>query len=167
MLVVTAKYGTEYLGDLHVRFDGKGIPVAWGGAAERLEPSIPPAPDITARLEPYARSLERFRATVLGEHHLRYADGMDACRSGDCLAGMLQTDSCLLYTSLVQFGLIPEFVGRIPVITHVDELDEDDLIREMCIRDRARAHIPQPMHFSGSIQYSSRSVQALAGHFLS
>ena len=97
VLVVTAKYGTEYLGDLHVRFDGKGIPVAWGGAAERLEPSIPPAPDITARLEPYARSLERFRATVLGEHHLRYADGMDACRSGDCLAGMLQTDSMLDY----------------------------------------------------------------------
>ena len=32
-------------------------------------------------------------------------------------------------TDFVQFGLIPEFVGRIPVITHVDELDEDDLIR--------------------------------------
>ncbi|MBS5049657.1 MAG: ATP-dependent Clp protease ATP-binding subunit ClpX, partial [Desulfovibrionaceae bacterium] len=32
-------------------------------------------------------------------------------------------------SDLVQFGLIPEFVGRIPVITHVDELDEDDLIR--------------------------------------
>lgn len=30
---------------------------------------------------------------------------------------------------LVQFGLIPEFVGRIPIITHVDELDEKDLIR--------------------------------------
>ncbi len=30
---------------------------------------------------------------------------------------------------LVQFGLIPEFVGRIPVVTHVDDLDEDDLIR--------------------------------------
>ena len=32
-------------------------------------------------------------------------------------------------TDIVQFGLIPEFVGRIPVITHVDELEEDDLIR--------------------------------------
>lgn len=30
---------------------------------------------------------------------------------------------------LVQFGLIPEFVGRIPIITHVDELDEKDLVR--------------------------------------
>ena len=30
---------------------------------------------------------------------------------------------------LVQFGLIPEFVGRIPIITHVDDLDEADLVR--------------------------------------
>ena len=30
---------------------------------------------------------------------------------------------------LIKFGLIPEFVGRIPVITHLDELSEEDLIR--------------------------------------
>lgn len=30
---------------------------------------------------------------------------------------------------LVQFGLIPEFVGRIPIITHVDDLDQADLVR--------------------------------------
>lgn len=30
---------------------------------------------------------------------------------------------------LVHFGLIPEFVGRIPVVTHVDELNEGDLVR--------------------------------------
>ncbi len=30
---------------------------------------------------------------------------------------------------LVKFGLIPEFVGRIPVITHVNDLEEDDLVR--------------------------------------
>lgn len=30
---------------------------------------------------------------------------------------------------LVKFGLIPEFVGRIPVITHVSDLSEDDLVR--------------------------------------
>ncbi len=32
-------------------------------------------------------------------------------------------------TDLVKFGLIPEFVGRIPVITHVDDLEEADLVR--------------------------------------
>ncbi|QJT07855.1 ATP-dependent Clp protease ATP-binding subunit ClpX [Oceanidesulfovibrio marinus] len=30
---------------------------------------------------------------------------------------------------LNKFGLIPEFVGRIPVVTHVEELGEDDLVR--------------------------------------
>ena len=30
---------------------------------------------------------------------------------------------------LVKFGLIPEFVGRIPIITHVEDLDEADLVR--------------------------------------
>ncbi len=30
---------------------------------------------------------------------------------------------------LVKFGLIPEFVGRIPVVTHVDDLDEEQLVR--------------------------------------
>ncbi|MDR2160998.1 MAG: ATP-dependent Clp protease ATP-binding subunit ClpX [Desulfovibrio sp.] len=30
---------------------------------------------------------------------------------------------------LVKFGLIPEFVGRVPVISHLDELEESDLIR--------------------------------------
>jgi len=29
---------------------------------------------------------------------------------------------------LIKFGLIPEFVGRIPVVTALDELEEDDLI---------------------------------------
>jgi ATP-dependent Clp protease ATP-binding subunit ClpX len=32
-------------------------------------------------------------------------------------------------SDLVKFGLIPEFVGRIPVITYVEELSEEDLIR--------------------------------------
>jgi ATP-dependent Clp protease ATP-binding subunit ClpX len=30
---------------------------------------------------------------------------------------------------LLQFGLIPEFVGRLPVVVSVDPLDEDDLVR--------------------------------------
>ncbi len=31
-------------------------------------------------------------------------------------------------SDLVQFGLIPEFIGRIPIITNIDELDEEDLV---------------------------------------
>lgn len=37
--------------------------------------------------------------------------------------------SQVLPEDLNSFGLIPEFVGRIPVITSVEELNEDDLVR--------------------------------------
>lgn len=30
---------------------------------------------------------------------------------------------------LVQFGLIPEFIGRVPILTHTQELTEDELLR--------------------------------------
>ncbi|MEH0147341.1 ATP-dependent Clp protease ATP-binding subunit ClpX [Corynebacterium sp. Q4381] len=30
---------------------------------------------------------------------------------------------------LVKFGLIPEFIGRLPIIAHVDDLDRDSLVR--------------------------------------
>ncbi|MBP3731059.1 MAG: ATP-dependent Clp protease ATP-binding subunit ClpX [Mailhella sp.] len=35
----------------------------------------------------------------------------------------------IIPTDLVQFGLIPEFIGRIAVITHVEELNAADLVR--------------------------------------
>ncbi|HEY8340141.1 MAG TPA: ATP-dependent Clp protease ATP-binding subunit ClpX [Egibacteraceae bacterium] len=35
----------------------------------------------------------------------------------------------VLPEDLLKFGLIPEFVGRLPVITHVEQLDRDALIR--------------------------------------
>ncbi len=45
-------------------------------------------------------------------------------RIGELLDAVVPSD-------LVQFGLIPEFIGRIPVITHVEELSIEDLIRVM------------------------------------
>ena len=32
---------------------------------------------------------------------------------------------------LIKFGLIPEFVGRLPIVTALDQLTEDDLVRIM------------------------------------
>jgi len=46
--------------------------------------------------------------------------------------GMHQTGRLLgsvLPEDLNRFGMIPEFVGRLPVITHVEELGEEDLVR--------------------------------------
>lgn len=46
----------------------------------------------------------------------------DKKKLGELLAGAQSED-------LLKFGLIPEFVGRLPVIATMQELDEDDLIR--------------------------------------
>ncbi|MCX7831694.1 MAG: ATP-dependent Clp protease ATP-binding subunit ClpX [Actinobacteria bacterium] len=43
-------------------------------------------------------------------------------RVGELLAQVLPED-------LIKFGMIPEFIGRLPVITSVDELTESDLVR--------------------------------------
>jgi len=43
-------------------------------------------------------------------------------KAGDLLGKVVPED-------LIKFGLIPEFVGRLPVLASLDELDEEDLIR--------------------------------------
>lgn len=43
-------------------------------------------------------------------------------RIGELLSQVLPED-------LIKFGMIPEFIGRLPVITSVDELTEEDLVR--------------------------------------
>ena len=54
-----------------------------------------------------------FAAKVTGKKDLSLGEVLDQVHPND----------------LVQFGLIPEFVGRIPVVTHVEDLGEDDLVR--------------------------------------
>lgn len=45
----------------------------------------------------YAASLEKYRRTGVGFHNLTFPDGMEACRQGDCLGGMIVTDAMLDY----------------------------------------------------------------------
>lgn len=54
-----------------------------------------------------------FGASVHTAHDLPLAQLMDSIQPQD----------------LVKFGLIPEFVGRVPILTHVDDLDEKSLVR--------------------------------------
>lgn len=97
VLVVTAKNATQYLGDLTVVFDREGVPLRWDGSAKELMPEDPGDPVIRKIINRYAGSLENFRKTKIGSHNLQYADGMDACRAGDCLSGMLFVDAMLEY----------------------------------------------------------------------
>ena len=95
VLVVTAAFAAQYLGELKVAFDGRGVPVRWEGGAKRLEASIPPNKAVEDKIARHAKELEKFRVVKIGENPLQFADGMDACRKGDCLSGMVVTDAIL------------------------------------------------------------------------
>lgn len=97
VLVVTAKRAAKYLGELEVQFDADGIPVGWQGGPKELRPQDPVDPvirDITAR---YRNTLEKFLAIKVGENNLDFPDGMDACRIGECLSGLVTADAFLEY----------------------------------------------------------------------
>lgn len=97
VLVVTAKFATEYLGKLHVVFDAAGVAQSWNGEPLRLNKSITPDPAMEKLVQGYAAHLEKFRSVKVGSHDLDFADGMEACRTADCLAGLVTTDAMLEY----------------------------------------------------------------------
>jgi len=69
--------------------------------------------------------LEKIVANRVGKKGVGFgADLTDATKhdTGVLLAQVLPED---LHT----FGMIPEFIGRVPVVAHVEELTEDDLVR--------------------------------------
>ena len=65
---------------------------------------------------------------------------------------------------LVKFGLIPEFVGRIPIITHVDELDEADLVR--ILTEPKNALVRQYQKLFGfenvTLRFTTNALKAIA-----
>jgi ATP-dependent Clp protease ATP-binding subunit ClpX len=68
--------------------------------------------------------LEKLIGERIGKKGVGFgADLSDATqrKQGELLAQVLPED-------LTHFGMIPEFVGRLPVVTHVEELTEDDLV---------------------------------------
>lgn len=97
VLVVTAAWGTQHIGDLVVAFDARGIPVQWRGEARELRAEAPRREDISALTARHATELERYQAHKVGRHDVEAPDGMEACRSGDCFGGMLLADAFLAY----------------------------------------------------------------------
>ena len=95
VLVVTAKRAAQYLGELNVTFDANGVPVSWNGAPVEMKNDAPVDPQVSAVIDRYAKSLDDFRKTVIGQNPVEMADGMDLCRDGECLSGMLTSDAML------------------------------------------------------------------------
>ena len=67
-------------------------------------------------------------------------------------------------TDLIRFGLIPEFVGRIPVVTYVDDLNEEDLIRILTEPKNALAKQYQKLFELDNIRlrFTSNALRAVA-----
>lgn len=96
VLVVTAKRATQYLGELRITFDEEGIPLAWSGGPRELMPGDAGTPAISALVGRYTATLETLRKEVVGSRYMEgVPDGMDACREGECLGGMVTTDAML------------------------------------------------------------------------
>ncbi len=71
--------------------------------------------------------LDRIVASRTGHHAIGFGEG-GARRSARSAAASDPLED-VRPEDLVKFGLIPEFTGRLPVITTMSELSEDDLVR--------------------------------------
>ncbi len=110
---IPPKGGRKHPQQEYIRMDTSNILFILGGAFVGLEKLV----EQRAR----GRSMG-FGARIEGKGEAAKKGGKAKHSDYDYLDNLHPND-------LVKFGLIPEFVGRIPVITHLDELTEDDLVR--------------------------------------
>ncbi len=105
--------------------------------------------------------LEKMIADRIGRKGVGFgADLADANkhREGELFGQVLPED-------LHHFGMIPEFVGRLPVITHVQELCEDDLVQILTERRRTRwsnSTIGCSRLEDVELQFTSEALRAVA-----
>lgn len=108
---IPPKGGRKHPQQEYIRMDTSDILFILGGAFVGLEKLV--------------AQRERGRAMGFGA---RIEGGAKNGRAAQAKSEMGYLDQ-VHPNDLVKFGLIPEFVGRIPVITHLDELSEEDLVR--------------------------------------
>lgn len=91
--------------------------------------------------------------------------GFNATDDKSCMDGILND---VTSTDLRDFGLIPEFVGRFPVVTHVDPLDESALVRILTEPQNSLvAQFTELLHEDGiKLSFTSGALKAVAGQAL-
>ncbi len=113
---IPPKGGRKHPQQEYIRMDTSNILFILGGAFVGLEKLV----------------AQRTRGRSMG-FGARIEGKEEGARTGKNAKGKVKSDLEYLDkvhpNDLVKFGLIPEFVGRIPVITHLDELTEEDLVR--------------------------------------
>ncbi len=104
---VPPKGGRKHPQQEFLKVDTSNILFICGGAFSGLE-SI-----INQRI---GNKLMGFGAELVSEHERKVGEALAQVEPGD----------------LMKFGLIPEFIGRLPVVATLDELDEEALVRILC-----------------------------------
>ena len=92
-LIVTAGYWGRYLGVLHAAFDAAGRIAAYDGNPVRLDAAMPEDPATLAEVERFAKPLDAFRATVVG--NTQFPLGAAMCRQEECAAGDVLAEAML------------------------------------------------------------------------
>lgn len=95
VLVVTDWEWGKYLGDLQVRFDGRGRAIAWFGSPHPVADTIPADETFNTRLDGFKEPLEKLRSLVIGKTE-KLLDGDRAkIRSQETNLGNLIADAVL------------------------------------------------------------------------
>ncbi len=95
--IVTAWHSGRFLGEITLSFDEKGVMTAFSGAPVDLRPESPSSPAVRAGLERRAETIRSFRHEKVAVNRVEMPDGLDPCREGDCLSGMLTADAFLAF----------------------------------------------------------------------
>lgn len=90
---------------------------------------------------------------------IKNKDAKSSRRAGELLASVEPDD-------ITRFGLIPELVGRLPVITHLEELDETQLVQ--VLTEPKNAIVKQYTKLFGlekiDLEFSPEALEAIAKH---
>lgn len=97
VLVVTAYAWGKYLGRLDVAFDATGRPLSWQGGPLLLDAAIPPDPNITQLVAPFAAAVAEFANEPIGETTVLLEGDTRYCRFAECNLGNLLADALLDY----------------------------------------------------------------------
>lgn len=98
VLVVTAKWATQYLGELACFFDAQGVLTHWHGRLRLLRPEEPRDPAVSAFVARYAQPLQSFLDKSIGYQEWNMGDdGHDICVKKECLSATIMADAMLAY----------------------------------------------------------------------
>lgn len=95
VLVVTAKFAAQYLGELDIVFDEKGLLKSWSGEAKELKNSLPLEPNISKIIKENTSALNEYKTKIIGSHSINMSNSMEECRDNECFPGLLTADAML------------------------------------------------------------------------